>query len=155
MATKESHNHINAKMRLFQTIRKNLAILCFKQNHTDSHLLLIQQHWSCFLKSALSLTSLFAYLIYVAETTNELMFSVFLSTASLFIFVAFTSTVFKTSTLYGFFDHTEFVLNESEYCLLHSKDLGLWMVDLLYFRNSRTKMDENLRKSQSVHREFE
>lgn len=101
-------------MKLFQTIKKHLAVLYFHPDQTDSLFELIRQNWSCFLKSILSLTSLFVYLIYVAETVNEFMYSMFLSTASIFIFVAFTSTVFKTSAMYDFLDHFEVALNMNE-----------------------------------------
>lgn len=95
-------------MKPFETIKKNLAILYFSPNtNADSWFELVVQHRSCFLKSALSLTSLFAYLICVAKTSNEFMFSVFLSVASFFIFVAFSSTVFKTSALFDFLNYAD------------------------------------------------
>lgn len=119
-------------MKLFQTIRKNLAILYFKQNETDSYSLLIQQHLSCFSKSALSLISLFAYLIWVAETVNELMFSIFLSAASLFILVSFASSVFKTTALYDFFDHIESSVTKSKHISFDCIDLVVENTNLLY-----------------------
>lgn len=106
---------VHETMKYFQTIKKELTILYFLPNQTDSTTFeLIQQHWSCFLKSILSIISLFAYLIYVANTASEFMYSMFLSTASIFIFMAFTFTVFKTSALFNFLDHYEAVLNMNE-----------------------------------------
>lgn len=101
-------------MKLFKKIKENLAILYFKQNQTDSYFLLIRQHWSCFLKSALTLISLFVYLIHVAVTVEEFMYSMYMSTASFFIFVGFTNTVFYTATLFNFIENFEATINESE-----------------------------------------
>lgn len=102
-------------MELYETIKRNLEILYFFQNaNADSWFELVVQHRGCFLKSALSLISLFAYLIYVAETANEFMFSMFTSTVSFFIFVAFSSAVFKTAELFDFFDYAQSYFLQSE-----------------------------------------
>lgn len=101
-------------MKLFQTIQKNLTILKFDPNQPDSFFALIFQHWSCFLKSFLSLTSLIVYLLHDANTVKEYMDSLFLTTAAILIFVSFTSTVFKTPEIYIFFNGAEKAANKSE-----------------------------------------
>lgn len=107
-------NFIQSKMKLFQTIRKNLAIIYFLPIETDSWWELFKQHLSCFVKSVLSLISLFAYLFYVAETLNEFMYSVFLSAVSIFIAASFTSSVFKTSVMFDIFAHADEALHKSK-----------------------------------------
>lgn len=99
-------------MEIFRKIKKILSALYFKQNRSESYFLLIRQHWSCFLKSALTLTSLFTYLIYVAATVEQYIYSMYMSTASFFIFVAFASTVFNTATLFNFIRNFEAAINE-------------------------------------------
>lgn len=103
-----------SKLVVFHKIKKNLAALYFTQNRSESYLLLIGQHWSCFLKSALTLTSLFAYLIWVAATVEQYIYSMYMSTASFFIFVAFASTVFKTAILFNFIGNFEAAINKRE-----------------------------------------
>lgn len=104
-------------MELFKTVQKNLATIYFTPIETDSWFDLVKQHSSCFFKSILSLISLFAYLICVAETLNEFMYSSFLSTASVFIAVAFTSSVFKTAALFKLLPYAADVVNKREYAL--------------------------------------
>lgn len=106
-------------MKLIQTIRKKLAILYFLPNQPDSWFELIKQHWMCFLTVILSFVSLFMYLIYVAETINEFVYSMFFSTVAFFIFVSFTSSVFKTHAMFMFISHAEDVVNERECKAFH------------------------------------
>lgn len=101
-------------MILFQTVKKNLAILHFIPRHHDSWLDLVHLHWSSFLRAILTLISFFAYLLCVAETVDEFMYSTYMSTATFLVSVVFSSTVFKTSTMFNFFSHAEEVLNKSK-----------------------------------------
>lgn len=114
MSTEELHNHINAKMKLFQTLRRNLAIVKFDPNQTDSFFGLIRQHCSCFSQSSLSIVSLTLYLVHDANSVKEYMDSMFLTTAAVTIFASFSSTVFKTPELYTLLNNAETVGNDSE-----------------------------------------
>ena len=100
-------------MESFQTIKKNFAILGFCPNQ-NSFIALIHQHWIYFLKFAVGITSLFINLIYVTESINEIMYSMYMITAAFFVFVAFASTISKTSVLFDFFDYAETAFSMSK-----------------------------------------
>lgn len=103
------------KMKLFQTVHKNLAILKFISNQSDSFFPLIRQHWSCFLKSFLIITSFSMYLAHVATTAKESMDTLFLISTSIVVVVSFTSIVLKTPKLYSFLNNCEDATYKSEY----------------------------------------
>lgn len=112
--TEDSSKMTQKKPKLFQAIKRNLAILKFKPNQSDSMLMLLRDHWVYFFESILALTLFFVYLIHVAETIDEFMFVVFWITASLVIFLCFISTVLKTSVLFKFLNDAETIYSNSE-----------------------------------------
>lgn len=105
---------VQKKPGLFRTIKKNLAIMGFRQNQKNLLLSVIQDHWPCYIKSILTLISLFAYLFFVSETVNEFMFSIFLSTATSIVTLDMTDTVFKKTALFKLLDDAESIFSISK-----------------------------------------
>lgn len=100
-------------MILFQTIKKNLAILRFIACQSDSWRDLVHQHRRSLLQATITLISFFAYLLCVAETVDEFMYSLYMSTATFLVSVTFLDTVLKTSAMFQYFSNIEEVLNKS------------------------------------------
>lgn len=103
-----------AQQKLFQTIRKNLALLGYGPNRTGSKLALVRKHLYSFITSIFKIISFFVYMFRVAETASEFMFSLFWITATLYMFLCFTSTVFKTTALFKCLNYAETLYTQSE-----------------------------------------
>lgn len=103
-----------SKMKLFQTLQRNLLLVKFHPNQTNSFFGLIRQHSSCFSQSSMSIASLTLYLLHDASSVKEYMDSMFLTMAAITIFVSFSNTVFKTPELYTFLNSIEKAGNNSE-----------------------------------------
>lgn len=104
---------VHTTLKPFKAVKENLALIYFEPNPNASFVVLLQDHWKAFLKAIFGLISVFTYLFYGAETVNEFLYSAFFCTVAFFVFLAFTSTVRKTSALFEFLDGIEAIINKS------------------------------------------
>lgn len=129
-------------MKLFQTAQKNLLLVKFNPNQTDSFFGLMRQHSSCFFQAIMTILSLALYLLLDANSMIEYLNSMFLITLGVIIFVSFWSSVLKTPELYAFVASCEMGANESE--LIKWRD---WAIYIKFWANFRNKISAKIAES--------
>lgn len=88
-------------MKLFQTIRENLASLGFIGSPFN------KQHARIQSRLFLSLISTYTFAIHVANSPEELMDSFYIITEASAIFISYSITIFKMEDLFDFIDGCE------------------------------------------------
>lgn len=105
-------------MKIFQTVQNNLILLGYIRNHDGyryylfrrSHLVAI-----AILMFTLSLTSLFTFATFLADSPAEYMDSFYIIAVVLSIFVSYLNTILNMSKFFDFIDNCEKVCNESKF----------------------------------------
>lgn len=98
------------KMKIYQTVRWNLALIGYKKNLRPFPKRL---KWILFVKSTFIIAA-YMHLFYVANTTKEFMDSIFVTGMGTLITISHISTIFKMETIFVFMNEIEEVINASE-----------------------------------------
>lgn len=104
------------KMKLFRTVQKNFTSLGFVRykNNDYNHYPFNRQHVKAQIRFILSLISMFAFPVHVANSPKEYMDSFFLIIMQCAIFVSYTVTICKMNQLFDFIDGCVELCNESK-----------------------------------------
>lgn len=123
-------------MKIFQTVQNNLILLGYIRNHDGyryylfrrSHLVAI-----AILMFTLSLTSLFTFATFLADSPAEYMDSFYIIAVVLSMFVSYLNTILNMSKFFDFIDNCEKVCNESKFRFsLNFKIFEFTVVNCLY-----------------------
>lgn len=97
-------------MKIFQTVRKNLATIDFSadQRWFDAHQL--RNIALSILADALQCM----YIFYVADTPEQLMNSIFLTSSGILVFISYMSIISKMAELFFVLNKLEKVVNKSK-----------------------------------------
>lgn len=98
------------KMKIYQTIQMNLALLGFKENLRPFN----KRQKLCFVAFFISLATIYVYLLCVASKPKEYMDSIFVTAVGSFVCISYISSVFKMETLFIFINGMEEGVNGSE-----------------------------------------
>lgn len=101
------------RMKTLQFVQKIFAILGFSINQP----LCNRKILNGFALFSLAIPSFFMFLFRVADTIKELTDSIYITAASITIFICFVNTVFTRSKLTLFFEMLEENVNNSEFTL--------------------------------------
>lgn len=97
-------------MKTLRFIRQKFELLGFSSN---------QPLWNLhrkigFVQAGLAIPSFFAFFFYVADSIEELTFSIYVTSISIVIFIAFINTIHKCSKMISLFDMIDESVNKSE-----------------------------------------
>lgn len=109
-------------MKVLKTVQWSLAVMGYSSS--QKHTLSMKQvrHG---LEALLILILHYAYLLHVANTIQQYVFSTFMTITMTGIFISFMSTANKTATIFIFIERTEKLINEGK-ILLHEKQNKVW-----------------------------
>lgn len=115
---KTSFKKIKGKMKLFQTVRKNLIPLGYIRDRdgcryklcSTSHLVAI-----AISVYTAGIISIFIFATLLADSSAEYMDSVYILAVLLSIFVSYMTTILNMTKLFGFIDNCEKVCDESKF----------------------------------------
>lgn len=102
--------HKTVPMKIFQTVRKNLATIDFS----------VDQRWFDFQQLRNIALSLLAdvlqcmYVFYEADTPEQLINSAFLTSSGILLFISYMSIILKMAELFFLLDKIEKVVNKRE-----------------------------------------
>lgn len=97
-------------MKIFESAKMSLASMELDANKRPFHRKQLLKVMHSFLAIVLECL----YIVYDANTAREYINSIFMTTIGIIVFIAYLSTIFKTTTIYNFIDHYETIVNESE-----------------------------------------
>lgn len=98
-------------MRIFNTVKKSLLSIDLDVNKPKFHrmqLLHVVQGFVAILLQCM-------YFVNDANTTNEYMNSILITSIGLLIYVAYWSSIFETKTVYDFIEYYETIINGSKF----------------------------------------
>lgn len=98
-------------MKILQLIQMHLALNGYKNPNLRP--CNGQQKWF-FVEMFLSITSLYVYLLFVADSLKEYMDSILVTAVGTLVVISRISTILKMKTIFVFIDEVEKLLNASE-----------------------------------------
>lgn len=99
------------RRKIFQTIQSKLALIGFERNLRPFNQ---RQKWT-YIVSAVSLATMFIYLLLVANSPKEYMASIFICGVGTLITISHISVIVKTETIFKFISEFEEIINGSEF----------------------------------------
>lgn len=103
-------------MEHFLIIREKIALLGFISNHRDfPYYPFTGRHLAAHLIYILNISSVFLFVIYVAESANEYMHSFYILTATIAIYVSYVTVAYKTNKLFDIFSGIEKCIHDRKY----------------------------------------
>lgn len=121
------------KMKIFQNVQKNLAFIGYSENQRPFK---NRQLIFAFL-SAWSIMAQFIYLFCIADTQKEFMEALFMTVASILIYISFLSTVLEMKTIFLLIDVVEKLINKSELFILSTFETSTEFFKTLYERTNQ------------------
>lgn len=101
---------MESKLEIFQTVKQNLASIGFSANQSAFDKEQLLRGFEGFL----GLSSLFIYLIHVANTPTEYMESIYMTIAGVGVLVSYLSMNINYTIIIDFIDEVEGVIDGSE-----------------------------------------
>lgn len=98
-------------MNIFVTVKKNFASIGFIQGKGRFDL----ERWLRIFEGFLAIIMQCLYLVFDADTDEEYMDSMFMTTVGIFIYVCFLSVVLKTEMIFITIDEIQQFVNESKF----------------------------------------
>lgn len=106
---------VKKKLKIFQLIKRNFAILGISSNSLNKKYLLNKNVLTASLFYGLNFTLNAIFLFCKANNFQEYTDSIYVTTAVLTIFVCYVITIFKVTNIFEFIEHCETIVDESEF----------------------------------------